>query len=113
WKIGLTIVGLTFSLTAAGSIALLLLFSAARIAPTTVRTAEWATVIALLMFSFAVVYRFAPNLRDHEWRWSTPGAFCALLLWIGSTIGLRLYFEHANNYARTYGHLNSVVILLL
>ena len=66
-----------------------------------------------ISFWFAVLYRFAPNLRDCEWRWSTPGAFCAVVLWIGSTFATRLYFEHVNNYSRSYGHLNGVVILLL
>ena len=67
---------------------------------------------ASLSFSFALLYRFAPNLRDCEWRWSTPGAFCALVLWIGSTFAARVYFDHVN-YARSYGQLSGVVMLLL
>ena len=68
---------------------------------------------AALLLSFAVLYRFAPDLRDHEWRWSTPGALCALILWIGSTLIARVYFDHVNNYAGSYGRLNGVVMLLL
>ena len=113
WKLGATIVGLTLSLALAGSAALLLLSFAARIEAAPIRALEWSTVVVLLMFSFAVVYRFAPNLRDHNWSWSTPGAVCALLLWVGSTVGVRLYVQHINDYTRTYGHLNSVVMLLL
>ena len=67
----------------------------------------------MLSISFAVLYRFGPSLRDHEWRWSTPGALCALVLWIGTTLASRAYFEHVNNYARSYGQLNGVVMLLL
>jgi membrane protein len=59
------------------------------------------------------LYRFAPNLRDHRWRWSTPGAWLALFVWIGGTMVVRFYFEHVNNYRRSYGPLNSVVMLLL
>ncbi len=125
-KLGITIVGLAFSLAFAGLAALGLLFSAARIErrvlhqplsfqaeAAAVRGLEWLTVVILLMLSFAIVYRFAPNLRDHEWKWSTPGAVCALLLWIAATVGLRFYFQHIDDYTRTYGHLNSVVMLLL
>ncbi len=115
WKLALTIAGLTICLALVGVIALLFLFFtwSFHAAPAALRALEWLTVVLLLMFSFAVVYRFAPNLRDHEWSWSTPGAVCALLLWIGATVGLRLYFQHVNDYTRTYGHLNSVVMLLL
>jgi membrane protein len=77
------------------------------------RVLEWLVVVASLSFSFAVLYRFAPNLRDHEWRWSTPGALCALVVWTSATFATRMYFEHVNNYARSYGHLNGVVMLLL
>lgn len=123
WELAITIAGLTFAfavLTAAG---LLSLLAAARISgnrahqtahwPLPLQMLEWAGVAALLMFSFALAYRFAPNLRDHEWKWSTPGSVCALIVWIGSTIVLHVYFSRINNYTRTYGHLNSVVMLML
>ena len=126
WKLAATILGLTFSLALAGSLALLLLVSAARFeqqalhrplsfhaATATLRGFEWLTVVLLLMFSFALVYRFAPNLRDHTWKWSTPGALCAVLLWIAATVGVRYYFQNLNDYARAYGHLNSAIMLLL
>jgi membrane protein len=116
-----TIAGLTIVLAAGASLALVLLFSAAQIggqlfhqpSSALLRALEWLVVLATLMFSFAVVYRFAPNLRDAEWKWSTPGSICTLLLWVASTIGLRFYFEHISNYYQTYGHLNTVVMLLL
>ena len=74
---------------------------------------EWVVLIVTVSFSFAILYRFGPNLRDRRWQWSTPGAVCALLLWIAATFGARIYFDHINNYARSYGHLNGVVMLLL
>ncbi len=125
WKLGATIIGLTFSLGSLALLALVLLFSAAQIeqpishqalslqATATLHALMWMIVVAALMFSFSVIYRFAPNLRDHDWKWSTPGAVCALLLWVASTMGVRFYFEHINDYTRAYGHLNSVVMLLL
>jgi membrane protein len=126
WKLGATIVGLTASLSIAGAAALVLLFSAALIqervlnqpasfhtGALALRGLEWLTVVVLLMFSFALVYRFGPNLKEQKWKWSTPGAACALLLWLSATVGVRFYFHHVNDYTRTYGHLNSVVMLLL
>jgi membrane protein len=126
WKLALTMVGLMLALTLADSLALCLLvlgtklgthssphswasasaFLAGRVLP-------WAILWALLLFSFALLYRFAPNLRDHRWRWSTPGAWLALFVWIGGTMAVRFYFEHVSNYRRSYGPLSSVVMLLL
>ncbi len=126
WKLAATIVGLAFSLALSGSVALLLVFFGGELAnrfsrqhlsvgeaAIAFRLFEWCTLVMLLLLSFGLLYRFGPNLRDHRWRWSTPGAVFALILWIGSTLSVRFYFEHVNNYERVYGHLNSVVMLLL
>jgi membrane protein len=119
WEMAVTVAGLTLSLAVTGSIAVFLIFCGARLqghlngGAVTLRVLEWLVLTASLSLSFAVLYRFAPNLRDHEWRWSTPGALCALVLWIGSTFVARFYFDHVDNYARSYGHLNGVVMLLL
>jgi membrane protein len=118
WELTITIVGLTFSLAVTGSIAVVLIFCSAYLqaqfhgGAILLRCLEWLVLTCTLSFSFAVLYRFAPNLRDCEWRWSTPGAFCALVLWIGSTFAARVYFDHVN-YARSYGQLSDVVMLLL
>jgi membrane protein len=119
WKVAFVVAGLTVSLATCGSLAVFLIFCGTRLqthpnpAAVAIRLFEWIVLSGLLLFSFALLYRFAPNLRDHEWRWSTPGALCALVIWIGSTVGARLYFRHVNDYSRSYGHLNGVVMLLL
>jgi membrane protein len=118
WELATTIVGLTLSLAVTGSIAVLLIFCSGYFqayvhgGAIALRCLEWLVLIASLSVSFAVLYRFGPNLGDCAWRWSTPGAFCALVLWIGSTFAARVYFDHVN-YARSYGHLSGVVMLLL
>jgi membrane protein len=118
-QLTITIAGLTLSLALAGSVALFLIFLSAYLrswmngGAVLLLILEWLILIVTVSLAFAVLYRFAPNLRDHEWRWSTPGALCALILWVGSTFVARAYFDHVNNYARSYGHLNGVVMLLL
>lgn len=118
WELTITIVGLTLSLAITGSIAVVLIFCSAFLqaqfhgGAIALRCLEWLVLVATLSFSFAVLYRFAPNLRDSAWRWSTPGALCALVLWISSTFAARVYFDHVD-YARSYGHLAGVVMLLL
>jgi membrane protein len=119
WKLAMTIAGLTVSLGATGFVTLSLIFFCAWIEGAThlggafLRGLEWSVLVAALYLSFAVLYRFAPDTRERKWQWSTPGALCALVLWMGATFAARFYFDHLDDYSRSYGRLNGVVMLLL
>jgi membrane protein len=119
WNLTVTIVLLTLCMAATALLALLLIFSGvllqAHVHGSTLflRALEWMTLAVCLYLSFALLYRFAPNIRHHALRWSTPGALCALLLWLASTFAAHIYFDHLNDYSRSYGPLNGVVMLLL
>jgi membrane protein len=76
------------------------------------RIIQWLMTATLLLFSFTLVYRFGPNLKDRRWRWSIPGAVVAVTLWVASTLLLRIYQNHFSSQ-RIYGGLNAVVELLL
>jgi membrane protein len=118
-ELGLTIAGLTLSLALTGSLAIFMTFGGALLQARLhwgaigLRVSEWLILIPSLAVSFTVLYRFAPNVRDHKWRWSTPGALCAVVLWIASISAARIYFNHINSYASSYGSLNGVVVFLL
>lgn len=77
------------------------------------RILQWALIVILLFFSFTLLYRFGPNLKDRRWQWSVPGAAIAVSLWIIFTVLLRVYQVHFSSSQRIYGGLNSVVTLLL
>ncbi len=49
------------------------------------RIIQWLVAAVLLLFSFALLYRFGPNLNDRRWQWSIPGAVVAVALWAAST----------------------------
>jgi membrane protein len=108
WKLALTVCGLTVAMALTGCVAILMIFGAVRS-----EMVEYTVLVAALSFAFSLLYRFAPNVPDHEWRWSTPGAILALVLWLGATFAARFYFGRVNDYSRTYGHLNGVAMLLL
>jgi membrane protein len=117
--LAVTVVGLAICLALTGTVALSLIFIGRTLhghfhaATLALRAVEWIILVASLLFSFAVLYRFGPNLQNARWKWSTPGALCALILWIGTAVGARIYFGYFNNYSRSYGHLNTAVMLLL
>lgn len=119
WSLTVTIVGLTAALLATACVALLLMLGAMHLAgadghgTARARLVEWLVLLPTVAFAFGLLYRFAPNLERHEWRWSTPGTVCALLLWIAGVFAERAYFDHSQSYARSYGPLQGVAVLLL
>ena len=118
-ELATTVVGLTISLAVTIAVSVVLIISTQYlqrifgIGAGPMHLLEWVILIITVSFSFAILYRFGPNLQDRRWQWSTPGAVCALLLWVAATFGARIYFDHINDYSRSFGHLNGVVMLLL
>lgn len=74
---------------------------------------QYPIAIAILLFSFALIYYFAPNVDHPRWHWVTPGAAVGVFLWILISIALREYLHYSNSYTSTYGLLGAVMVLLL
>jgi membrane protein len=77
------------------------------------RLLYWPVIVTLMVLSFAVLYRFGPNLRDRRWQWSFPGAVTGAGLWLAFTLLLRMYEQYFSSSQRIYGGLNAVATLLL
>ena len=77
------------------------------------RVAEWPLAIGLLLFGFAVIYYFAPDLKGRRWHWLSPGGILAVLIVVLVSLALRLYLHFAKNYTAAYGSLGGVIVLLL
>ena len=73
---------------------------------------QWPLLIVLVMAGLALLYRFGPDRVKPQWRWVTPGAIAATVLWIIASIGFTFYVTNFNSYNKTYGSLGGVVILL-
>ena len=76
------------------------------------RLAGWVVGIGLLMLLFALIYYWAPDLKNKRWRWLTPGGAIGIIGWVLASIGLRVYLHFFNTYSATYGSLGAVIILL-
>ena len=77
-----------------------------------VRVLGWLAATALLALSFAVIYHWAPDLKNRQWHWLTPGGAIGIVGWMGASLGLRVYLHFFNSYSVTYGSLGAVIILL-
>jgi membrane protein len=73
---------------------------------------EWPLLIVLMMAGLAVLYRYGPDRREPQWRWASPGAITATVLWIVASIAFTAYVANFGSYDKTYGSLGGVVVLL-
>ncbi len=74
---------------------------------------RWVLVAVLVMGALAVLYRVAPDRDAPKFRWVSVGAVVATVLWLLASVGFSLYVTLFGNYAKTYGALAGVIILLL
>ncbi|WP_224769375.1 YihY/virulence factor BrkB family protein [Nocardioides ochotonae] len=70
----------------------------------------WPALAVLMSTMLAFLYRFAPDRRDAQWRWTTWGAVGATLLWAGTSAALFAYVQNLGTYGTTYGSLAGVAI---
>lgn len=76
------------------------------------RAAGWTIATAVLSLIFAVIYYWAPDLKQRRWRWLTPGAAVGMVGWLAVSAGLRVYLHFFNTYTATYGSLGAVIVML-
>jgi membrane protein len=74
---------------------------------------QWPIVLGFVLFAFALIYYYAPDLRHQRWYWITPGSLAGVLLWLLVSFCFRLYLHYFDRYSVTYGSLGAVIILLL
>lgn len=124
WKLQLTAVGLTVSLSLfviaaavilifggtigerlAGAVGLGPLF---QVAWTVARLLIAAVIMTVVL---AILYYFGPDV-EQSWRWVTPGSVIAVIGWISASLAFSYYVSHFGSYNKTYGTIGAVIILL-
>jgi membrane protein len=126
WKQRLIAVALTMALSVLVIGALLLMLVGGRVAdalaahyelggffPIAWKTIQWPLIFAFMVTAFALIYYFAPDVRDQKWMWLTPGSTIGVVLWLLVSLGFKLYLHFFNSYSATYGSLGAVIILML
>jgi membrane protein len=73
---------------------------------------QWPVVLALIVTGFGLVYYFAPDV-EQEWKWITPGAVFATIMWLLASLGFRWYVSEFANYQKTYGAIGAAIVALL
>lgn len=75
--------------------------------------ATWVLAGALVSFTFAMFYRYAPDRRAAKWRWLSVGSVLSTLLWVTISLGFGFYASNLTDYNATYGSLSAVVVFLM
>lgn len=74
---------------------------------------QWPIVLLFILLTFSLIYYFAPDLKDQDWKWVTPGSLIGVGLWLLVSFLFRLYLSFFDSYSTTYGSLGAVIILML
>lgn len=74
---------------------------------------RWVVLVIVVSLALAILYRVAPDRDAPKMRWVSVGAAVATVLWLLASVGFTLYVSSFGNYAKTYGALAGIVILLL
>jgi membrane protein len=75
--------------------------------------AKWPVAIVLVVLLLALLYWAAPNVRHPGFRWLTPGAVLAIVVWVAGSVGFTIYLANFSSYNKTYGTIAGVIILLV
>lgn len=70
-------------------------------------------ILVFVLFAFALIYYFAPNLYEQKWYWITPGSIIGVLLWLLVSFLFRVYLRYFDTYSLIYGSLGAVIVLML
>lgn len=74
---------------------------------------SWFFLLAILSFVLSLIYRYAPDRKKAKWKWITPGAAIAALLWAIVSLLFSWYVSNFGNYNKTYGTLSAIIVLML
>jgi membrane protein len=75
--------------------------------------AKWPVLLAVVVTMFAVLFYAAPNVKLAGFRWVTPGAVLAIVVWLIASAAFAFYVANFGSYDKTYGALGGVVCLLV
>ena len=73
---------------------------------------QWPIVACIVLFTFAVIYYFAPA-AEQRFRWISPGAVLAFAFWLVFSLLFAYYAGNFGSYNKTYGSLAGVIIFML
>ena len=75
-------------------------------------TIRWVVALILINFLMSLIFYIAPNRVRSRWRWTSPGALIATVLWALVSLGFSFYTSSFGSYGTTYGAFAGVALLI-
>ena len=82
------------------------------LAETAATLLRWPLVAAIAVGGLAILYRYGPSRDNAEWKWATPGAGVAVVLWLVASVAFAIYVRNFGSYQESFGTLGGVIVLL-
>ena len=82
------------------------------LAETVATVLRWPVVAAIAVLGLAILYRYGPSRDEPEWKWVTPGAGIAVILWLVASVAFAVYVRNFGSYQESFGTLGGVIVLL-
>lgn len=113
--VSILVVAALFIVLAGGNVAEMVgaKLNLAQVAVLAWKVVQWPIALGFLIFAFALIYYFGPDLKEQHWYWITPGSLLGVLLWLAVSFAFRVYLHFFNSYSKSYGSLGAVIVLLL
>ncbi|MCB2127747.1 MAG: YihY/virulence factor BrkB family protein [Rhodobacteraceae bacterium] len=75
--------------------------------------APWVILLAVVLVSLGLFYRWGSNPTGRRHSWLSPGSVLATALWVASSVGFSIYLANFGAYNRIYGSIGAIVALLM
>jgi membrane protein len=75
--------------------------------------AKWPVLLLIFVLVLAVLYSAGPNVKHGGFRWITPGAALAVVIWLIASGLFAFYVANFGSYNKTYGSLAAVIVFLV
>jgi membrane protein len=75
--------------------------------------AKWPVLLLVVIAMFAVLFYAAPNVKLVGFKWVSPGALFAVVVWLIASALFAFYVANFSSYDKTYGTLGGLVIFLV
>jgi membrane protein len=75
--------------------------------------ARWPVALFAASIAYGLVYAISPNVVPRRFRWISPGALLAVVLWIVLSIAFGIYVQNFSTYGAAYGAFGAAIVLLL
>jgi membrane protein len=112
-SLAFTVGGIVFLLAAIGAVVVLPgvlgLLGLSTVTEWLIALARWPAFFCVVIFVLALLYRYGPSRANPQWKWVSPGAVVAAVLWVAGSAALSFYISNFANYAETYGSLGAAI----